>query len=232
MDWPAQCAVVIPCLNEAGSLAALIAEIRPCLPNVIVVDDGSTDATAALARQSGARLVQHGQTMGKGAALGSGCRFARELGFDWVLTLDGDGQHAASDIPRLLSAAEVTQAELVVGNRMANPTTMPWIRWQVNRWLSRRLSRLTGRDLPDTQCGFRLFRLDAWSALPLHTVHFEVESEMLVAFIAAGHKVEFVPVQTIYKREQSKIHPLLDSLRWLRWWRATRRERPEQISPP
>ena len=106
---------------------------------------------------------------------------------------------------------------------MANPTAMPWIRWQVNRWLSRRLSRLTGCDLPDTQCGFRLFRLDAWSALPLHTIHFEVESEMLVAFIAAGHRVEFVPIQTIYKSGRSKIHPLLDSLRWLRWWRATRR---------
>ena len=132
----------------------------------------------------------------------------------------------------LLSAAENSTAALIVGNRMANPDGMPWMRRLVNRWMSRRLSRLTNRLLPDTQCGFRLFQLDAWSALALHTTHFEVESEMLVAFIAAGHTIKFVPVQTIYKREQSKISPLRDSLRWLRWWRKARPISPGVKSPP
>ena len=232
MDWPAQCAVVIPCLNEAAAIASLVAEIRQRLPTVIVVDDGSSDATASLARQAGALVVQHEQPRGKGAALNSGCRHARELGFLWALTMDGDGQHAPGDIPALLSAAEKGEATLIVGNRMANPAAMPWLRRLTNRWMSRRLSRLTGRLLPDTQCGFRLFRLDAWSALALHTTHFEIESEMLVKFIAAGHTIEFVPVQTIYKREQSKIHPLLDTVRWLRWWRQTRPVNSRHQPPP
>lgn len=224
--------MVIPCLNEAAAIASLVAEIRQRLPTVIVVDDGSSDATASLARQAGALVVQHEQPRGKGAALNSGCRHARELGFLWALTMDGDGQHAPGDIPALLSAAEKGEATLIVGNRMANPAAMPWLRRLTNRWMSRRLSRLTGRLLPDTQCGFRLFRLDAWSALALHTTHFEIESEMLVKFIAAGHTIEFVPVQTIYKREQSKIHPLLDTVRWLRWWRQTRPVNSRRPPPP
>ena len=224
--------MVIPCLNEAAAIASLVAEIRQRLPTVIVVDDGSSDATASLARQAGALVVQHEQPRGKGAALNSGCRHARELGFLWALTMDGDGQHAPGDIPALLSAAEKGEATLIVGNRMANPAAMPWLRRLTNRWMSRRLSRLTGRLLPDTQCGFRLFRLDAWSALALHTTHFEIESEMLVKFIAAGHTIEFVPVQTIYKREQSKIHPLLDTVRWLRWWRQTRPVNSRHQPPP
>ncbi len=234
MAWPAQCVVVIPCLNEAAAIALLVAEIQKRLPTVIVVDDGSADATATLATQAGALVIQHAQTLGKGAALKSGCRRAGELGFHWVLALDGDGQHAPTDIPALLSAAENRPAAMLVGNRMADPAGMPWLRRWVNRWMSRRLSRLTGRTLPDTQCGFRLFRLDAWSALALHTTHFEVESEMLVAFIAAGHAIEFVPVQTIYKREQSKIHPLRDTLRWFGWWRQIRpvRSRAPQLSKP
>ena len=232
MDWPAHCAVVIPCLNEAVAIAPLVAEIRLRLPTVIVVDDGSSDTTSALAGQAGALVIPHAHVRGKGAALQSGCRRARELGFAWALTMDGDGQHAPGDIPALLSAAEKTRAALVVGNRMANPAAMPWLRRQTNRWLSRRLSRLTGRLLSDTQCGFRLLRLDAWAALALHTTHFEIESEMLVAFIAAGHAIEFVPVQTIYKQEQSKIHPLRDAVRWFRWWRQTRPLNSRHPPPP
>ncbi len=224
--------MVIPCLNEAAAIAPLVAEIRQRLSTVIVVDDGSSDTTALLARQVGALVIQHAQSRGKGAALQSGCRHARELGFGWVLTLDGDGQHAPGDIPALLSVAEKTGAVLIVGNRMTNSATMPWLRRLTNRWMSRRLSRLTGRLLPDTQCGFRLIRLDAWSALALHTTHFEIESEMLVTFIAAGHAIEFVPVQTIYKQEQSKIHPLRDALRWFRWWRQTRPLNSRPQSPP
>ncbi len=232
MDWPAQCSVVIPCLNEAVTIASLIAQIQPLLPTIIVVDDGSADTTASLAREAGALVIQHPHTRGKGAALNSGCRRAHELGFKWTMALDGDGQHAPGDIPAFLAAAEKGAAALIVGNRMANATAMPWLRRCVNRWLSRRLSRMTGRSLPDTQCGFRLLQLDLWSALSLQTTHFEVESEMLVAFMAAGHRVEFVPVQTIYKSEQSKIHPVRDSLRWLRWWRAARAVEPNVTPPP
>jgi hypothetical protein len=90
----------------------------------------------------------------------------------------------------------------------------------VNRWMSRQLSRIAGLSLPDSQCGFRLVNLEAWAVLPIQTQHFEIESEVLLAFISAGHRVEFVPIRVIYKNEQSKIHPLHDAIRWFRWKRS------------
>ena len=84
----------------------------------------------------------------------------------------------------------------------------------------RRLSNLAGVPLPDSQCGFRLVNLDALSRVQLAARQFEVESEMLVAFLAARCKVEFIPVQVIYKSQASKIHPLWDAWRWFRWWRT------------
>ena len=139
-------------------------------------------------------------------------------GFKWALTVDGDGQHAAADIPMFLTHAATRSSALIVGNRMLNALCMPWLRRRVNVWMSRRLSRLVGRDLPDSQCGFRMFPLSVWSTLPLQTTHFEFESELLLAFIAAGQDVEFVPIQAIYRSEHSKINVVPDSWRWLRWW--------------
>ena len=98
---------------------------------------------------------------------------------------------------------------------------MPWLRRCVNRWMSARLSSLAGQTLPDSQCGFRLLRLDAWAGLRLETARFEIESEMTLAFAAAGHVIRFVPIQVIYKTEHSKINPFADTVRWLRWWRRT-----------
>jgi len=221
-----QCAAVIPCFNEAGHIAAVVAGVQRHLPKVLVVDDGSTDGTAAQAIAAGAQVVRLPKNSGKGAALRAGWQRAHELGFDWVLMLDGDGQHAPGDIPKFFACAEKSSAALVVGDRMKNCRAMPWLRRRVNRWLSRRLSRLTGVELPDSQCGFRLARLDKLLRLPLPVDRFEIESEMLVAFFAAGQKIAFVPVQTIYKTGASKIHPLADTWRWLRWRRARDRKNP------
>jgi glycosyltransferase involved in cell wall biosynthesis len=218
MDWPSQCAVVIPCLNESATIETLVQNVRAYLPDVIVVDDGSSDQTAELAVRAGAEVIRHERPRGKGAALAAGWSRARARGFSWTLSMDGDGQHAASDIPLFLACARNSGATLIVGNRMDNPAGMPWLRRRVNRWMSRRISRLTGRSLPDTQCGFRLMRLDGWSRVHLRADHFEIESELLCKFIASGQHVEFVPVRVIYGRERSKIQPVHDTRRWFRWW--------------
>lgn len=188
-----------------------------------MVDDGSSDGTGELATRAGATVLRNETPQGKGAALSQGLTWAASRGFSWALTMDGDGQHAPEDIPAFFRAAEKSSAALVVGNRMAQASSMPVLRRAVNRWLSRRLSLLTGVDLPDTQCGFRLIRLDVWSQIRTRTTHFEFESELLVSFLARGAAVEFVPIQVIYKNEHSKIHPMRDSLRWLRWWRQTQK---------
>lgn len=218
--------MVIPCVNEARTISALVLAIRKVLPQVIVVDDGSADETGALAAKAGAEVIRREDKHGKGAALNAGWRRARERGFRWVLTMDGDGQHATEDIAVLLAAAGQGNADLIVGNRMANAERMPWLRRRVNQWLSRRLSRAAGMDLPDSQCGFRLMRLSAWSTLSLKTEHFEVESEVLLGFAARKYTVKFVPVQVIYGKESSKIHPLRDTVRWFKWWRKTQQDKP------
>ncbi len=215
------CAAVIPCCNEAAAIGPLVAVVRIHLPRVIVVDDGSTDGTATAARTAGAEVLVSSTNQGKGAALQLGLRRARELGCAWALLLDGDGQHAPEDIPGFLAALRADFGDLVVGNRMVAPEGMPVIRHATNRVMSTVLSSLTGSRLPDTQCGFRLVRLAAWETLPLRCARFEVDSEMLLAFLAAGRRVEFIPVRSRYKSEQSKIQPLRDTLRWLRWlWRS------------
>jgi len=85
---------------------------------------------------------------------------------------------------------------------------MPRLRRLVNHWMSRRLSKASGANLPDSQCGFRLMNLDVWASLAVRTNHFEIESEVLLAFVKNGHGVEFVPIRTLYKSEQSKMNPV------------------------
>jgi len=222
-DWAANCAAVIPCLNEEKTIAPLLAGLRLHLSQILVVDDGSTDRTAEIARRSGAEVLRHEQTRGKGAALRAGWSEASRRGLSWALSLDGDGQHSPEDIQEFFNCAARTGAALVAGNRMKAAASMPWLRRRVNHWMSRRISKMAGKPLPDTQCGFRLMRLYEWRALKMSAEHFEIESDVLLAFLAAGHRVEFVPVRTIYKGEQSRIHPLRDTARWFKWWIRARR---------
>jgi glycosyltransferase involved in cell wall biosynthesis len=218
MDWQTDCAAVIPCLNEAGAIGPLVQAVREHLPTVIVIDDGSTDETSSAAKRAGARVLRHDLSSGKGAALRSGWSSCHQGHLEWALSLDGDGQHNPADIPLFFKAAEQSGARLVVGDRMGDSRPMPWLRRTVNRWMSRRLSRAAGQAFPDSQCGFRLMHLQTWSQLPIRSSHFEIESEVLLAFARHGLKIQFVPIHTIYKREQTKIHPLWDTIRWWKWW--------------
>jgi glycosyltransferase involved in cell wall biosynthesis len=219
------CCVVIPCLNEAAAIGALVRAAKKFVSCVIVVDDGSSDGTAEEAADAGARTIRHSEPQGKGAALNRAFAAAsRDGGFQWALAMDGDGQHSAEDIPLFLGQARQSSARMIVGNRMQNASRMPWLRCGVNHWMSARLSRFCGLPLPDSQCGFRLVHLESWSRFQFSARNFEIESELLVRFAWAGLGVEFIPVQTLYAREQSKIRPVKDTVRWFRWWHAIRAE--------
>jgi glycosyltransferase involved in cell wall biosynthesis len=216
-----QVVAIVPCLNEAATLPVLLPEIQRHIPAVIVIDDGSTDATAAVAEAAGAEVIRHATPQGKGASLMAGWRRAHDRGFRWALHMDGDGQHAPEDIPGFLASSG--NAPMVLGDRSGEFDRMPWLRRRVNRFMSRRLSMLVGRDVPDTQCGFRLICLDTLAKLPIKTTHFEIESELILAFCKSGQPIDSVPVQVIYRDEQSKIRPARDTWRWIRWWMAARR---------
>jgi glycosyltransferase involved in cell wall biosynthesis len=223
VDWPKSCAAVVPCFNEAAAIGSVVAGIHSALPAVLVVDDGSADNTAEIARLAGAEVIAHERNRGKGAAVRSGLSRARERGFAWAILLDGDAQHAPEDIRGFLRRAEQNGAALLIGNRMSNCSAMPLPRKLANRVSSWLMSRLARQPVPDTQCGFRMVHLDTWASVRLPAAGYEVEAEMLLAFAAAGHKIEFVPIRTIYGDERSKFHPVADTWRWLTWWRRQAR---------
>ena len=231
VNWPATCAAVVPCRNEEASISGLVRDVHQHLPLVFVVDDNSSDQTGARALEAGAQVVRREQYPGKGAALKVGVAAALAKDCAWVIALDGDGQHWPEDIPAFLRCAEDTGASLVIGNRMPGAEAIPWLRRSVNRWMSLQISQIAGKFLPDSQCGFRLINLKAWTALHLETDHFEIESEMLLAFVQAGFRVEFVPIQVIGRGRRSKIHPVKDTWRWLRWWQQVRRRRRPDRQP-
>lgn len=218
MNWSERCGVVIPCLNEGQRVGSIVRQVKARVNRVVVIDDGSSDNTGDLARAEGAIVLRHEICKGKGAALCTGLGWLSAEQCPWAITVDGDGQHSPSDLPVFWECAERTGAALVVGDRMTQPSAMPWIRRFVNGWMSHRLSRLAGQVLPDTQCGFRLLDLNVWKSLAMESRHFEIESEMLLRFIRAGHGVAFVPIQVIYADESSKISPIRDTVRWLKWW--------------
>lgn len=225
IDWKMECLAIIPCLNEEAQIGAVVTRTREFLPAVLVIDDGSTDQTFRSAEQAGAVALRQPERKGKGAALALGFDWGLKNGFVWGLTLDGDGQHAAEDIPNLLREAERSAADVVVGNRMGRLESMPLIRRWVNQWMSARLSSLAKTSIPDTQCGFRLLRLELVSRATVTTTQYDFESELLIEVARLGGTISSAPVQTIYAEEQSKIHPVRDTLRWFRWMHRARRKR-------
>ena len=218
----AHCCAVIPARDESGRIGTVVAGVLRHLPSAWVVDDGSLDATGDEARAAGARVLRHDRPRGKGAALRAGWLDAIAHGHAWAVFMDGDGQHAPDDIPALLAAAG-QGSPLVIGARAIVPGAMPWTRRATNRWLSRRISRLAGQVIPDSQSGFRVVHLPTLASLSLHSTHFEIESEMCIAFARNGHRITSVPVQTLYGTEVSKVSPWRDGWRWWRWYRSARR---------
>lgn len=206
--------IIIPAFKEAAHIGAVVCAVRVQALDVVVVDDGSPDATAAEAEAAGAHVLRHPINRGKGAALETAFQFVRECGYTAVVTMDGDGQHDPADVPALLTAYQQTGAAVVVGNRMTTNAKMPRIRRWTNQVMSWLLSRSIGQRIPDTQCGFRLYRVDVLPRQPLSSTRYAAESEILLDLAARGVHIASVPVRTIYRDEQSKINPVVDTLRF------------------
>jgi glycosyltransferase involved in cell wall biosynthesis len=206
-------AAVIPAFNEAGSITAVIDGVRPFVDRVIVVDDGSRDATAERARAAGAEVIAHQTNRGKGHAVRAGLARVLDGGFTHVLLLDGDMQHLPQEAASLLAEAERSGAEVVLGERRFNRDRMPASRYHANRIGSRVLSWFVGVPVQDTQCGFRVFRVDALRPLQLMATGYEIETEMLVKVRRRGGRVASVPVTAVYAGQKSKLRPLPDTTR-------------------
>ncbi len=215
METAARSCVVIPSYNASITIGPLIRQIRQLGLEAVVVNDGSTDHTARIAIEAGATVISHLHNQGKGAALRTGFAFALQSGYDPIVTLDSDGQHDPSEIPKFLTAVQVGDVGIVVGHRLAHPDTMPRIRRWTNRVMSAMVSTLARQPIPDSQCGFRAIRRRVLETVRLSTCHFDVETELLLAACKAGWSVASVPVRSIYNHHHSHIHPLLDGWRFV-----------------
>jgi len=219
-------AALIPCYFEERFIREVAARVKAQLDHVLVVDDGSTDATADNARAAGVEVIRHEVNQGKGAAIKTGLRTLSERpGIEYALILDGDGQHAPEEIPRFLAAANETHAAMLVGNRMSDVEKMPWVRKMTNRIMSSQISKVCGQDVPDTQCGFRMIQRELLPAMvSIVTTKFDYETEMLVVASRRGAKIGAVPISTIYGDEKSKIHPVRDTIRFYEMMSRFKRE--------
>jgi glycosyltransferase involved in cell wall biosynthesis len=216
---------LIPAYNESARIGAVVLAAREHLP-VIVLDDGSTDSTAERAREAGADVVEQDPNQGKGAALRAGFRRALDDGAKAVLTLDADGQHDPTEIPRFLEAwrtAPEPKPDLIVGAR--NFRAMPPIRRLSNLIGGKAFSWAVGREIPDNQSGFRLVsRRLAEATLNSQESGFAFEVEQITTCIRLGGRIDWVPIRTIYAGAPSHIRPFEHLREFVRIVRQARRD--------
>lgn len=206
--------VVIPTFNNAATLPAVLDGVLHHVDDVIVVDDGSTDATPQLLAERSGRLdvVTLSHNQGKGAALVAGFRRAMDRGFSHAVTLDSDSQHRPDDLPAFLTAIRRHPAAIIVGNRFApshfteeNAANMNTRSKFANRLSNFWFRVQTGEALPDTQTGFRAYPLHRLHGLRWLTSRYEAELELLV--FAAWHDVRFhvLPVRVYYPPREERV---------------------------
>ena len=202
--------IVIPAFNEAATIAEIVAGARAHAP-VLVVDDGSTDDTAARAQAAGAEVVRHPRRRGKGAALATGFAAAREKNATWVVTLDADGQHDPVDLPSLIAAARTAPRAIVIGSRhdaglppersLAIQLAGFWVNW------------ITGAAIADTQSGFRVYPLALLDDVSMRGDRFVFETAVVVAALGQGWDVREVPIRVVpYAARRSRFHPVGDGV--------------------
>lgn len=205
--------VIIPVFNEAQNVPGLLDRIHSLnLPQseLIVVDDGSTDGSAEIAEKKGARVVRHPYNIGNGAAIKNGIRAARGK---FVILMDGDGQHQAEDIPKLLAEAE--RYHMIVGAR-GKGSRLRFHRYVANLIYNAFASYVTRFRVRDLTSGFRLLsRQDAMRFIDLLPNTFSYPSTLTLAFLRSGLTVKYVPIQTLYRSGQSKISLIADGIRFL-----------------
>ncbi len=216
-------AVVIPALNEALRIRGVVEDALAHCPHVIVVDDGSDDDTVEQVADLPVTLLRHPRRMGKGASLRDGFREALRQGARAVLTMDGDGQHAAADIPRLLAAANRHPGCVVIGARLRRRSQQPLYRRLANEFGDWGLAWGTGYQIADSQSGQRLYPAAVAALDGVPGEDFVFESQIVIsAARRLGTRCVSVPIESRYKCVHSQEQFRASHFRPLRdLWRIT-----------
>ena len=208
-------AVVIPAFNEEATIHGVAQEALEHLEQLIVVDDGSTDRTAQLLLDLPVTVLRNETNCGKAASLWKGFQFAKEQGVTAVVTLDGDGQHSPSDIPRLLAQANVSPHRIIIGARRRPWTRHTWHRIIANRVADFWVSWASGHPIADSQSGFRIYPMSLLSSLNIPTNperSFVFESEILVEGAKRGYWSLPIPIESEPRQapRPSYFRPVVD----------------------
>jgi glycosyltransferase involved in cell wall biosynthesis len=212
-------ALLVPAYDCGKTIGPVLAEARAHGLPMLVVDDGSRDDTAAVAHAEGAEVVHHGRNRGKGAALLTGMRTLHALGFTHVLTMDGDGQHLAREIPTLLAASRQDPTAIVIGVRRRGDQEVAGINLFGNRFANLCVQSAAGVPLPDTQSGFRVYPLATMLRLPQQGEHFEYESTSIIFAARARVPIRSIPVDVYYPpiaERRSHYRKVVDTVRIIR----------------
>ncbi len=222
--------MVIPAYNEAATIADVVRRSCRQIGGVIVVDDGSDDATVAQLQDLPATVLRHERNRGKAASLWDGMQLALAQGADTVITLDADGQHCPEDIPRLLAAGRRYPAALIIAARLQGREQVPWLRRFANGMADFWISWAAGCRIQDTQSGFRLYPAAVLSRLQVahdRRHSFVFESEILIESARKGCYHMAVPIKARYSRQArpSYYRPLRDTVQitWMVTWKLLSR---------
>ncbi|MDF1499468.1 MAG: glycosyltransferase family 2 protein [Anaerolineales bacterium] len=212
---------LVPAWNEAERIGPVLEILVRDFP-VLVVDDGSQDATAAVAREVGCEVIEHDGNKGKGVALSTGFNWAISEGFGAVLTIDADGQHDPREADKFVTAFRQERGDLIIGRR--NFSQMPFIRRLGNSIGSCLLSRALHARIYDNQSGYRLHSRTLLESLVLNRTGFEFEVDVVAQAVVKNMPIAWVDIRTIYSVDKkSYFHPIKDSLRFLSMvWQARR----------
>lgn len=191
--------IVIPAYNEEQTIGKVISSLREHgYTQVLVVDDGSSDQTSAVAKQEGAMVLRHVYNRGYGGALGTALKAAVQSRADIIVTMDADGQHDPADLPHLVAPIVRGEADVVIGTRMLDPQGMPWSRRCANRIANLVTHLLFHSTASDSQCGLRALSQEAAGCLWLTTSGMEISSEIIAEIARNRLRCQELPVKAIY----------------------------------
>ena len=218
MHRNAKAVVVIPAFNEAATIRELAEAALKILPDVVVVDDGSTDNTLERLEGLPVSVLRNERNCGKAASLWKGFEHALANGAQMVVTLDGDGQHRPEDMPRLLNVAARSPHSIVIGARLHDKKNFPARRYYANQFARFWISWAAGYPIADTQSGFRVYPASLFTKFTRRDVAwngFVFESEVLIAAGAAGVRSIAVAIPGIYPKQARPSHfrPVIDIAR-------------------